>query len=164
MICRLVLALLLLSSPLSALALKAGDAAPAIDALSPEGQPLRLKDLRGSVVYVDFWASWCGPCQEALPVLQRLQTQWSAQGFKVLTVNVDEHRKPALAMIEKLQLKLPVALDPQGIWAERYALPGMPTGYLIGRDGKVRQVLAGYTSKELPALEKQIALALGAKR
>lgn len=154
---------LLLSLGLPAHALAVGDKPPAIEAPSMAGETLRLKALHGKVVYVDFWASWCGPCQEALPVLQRLQERWSRQGFRVLTVNVDTDLKPAQAMARKLQLWLPVALDPDGIWAERYNLPGMPTGYLIGRDGKVRRVFAGYKSNELPELEKQIAAALGVK-
>lgn len=155
--------LLLALLPGIAQAVQIGERAPAIVAPALDGKTLRLADLRGKVVYVDFWASWCGPCRESLPVLDRLHRDLGSQGFRVLTVNVDTETKLAQRMAQQLKLDLPVALDPEGKWAEKYALPGMPTGYLVDRKGVVRSVHGGYKGKDLPELEQSIQKALKGK-
>jgi len=151
---------LLLASP-AALAVNAGEPAPPLAAQTADGQWQRLQDARGKVVYVDFWASWCAPCREAMPQYERLYRQWSARGFTVIGVNIDAERAAALRALKRTPVSFPVVFDPAGAWAERFVLPTMPTGYLIGRDGIVRYVHQGYRAQDLPSLEAQIEKTLG---
>lgn len=146
------------------MAVQVGQAAPPISASTAAGAPWQLQQQRGKVVYIDFWASWCAPCRQALPVLQQLRDRHSAQGFEVLTVNVDSERADAHRMMQRLNLQLPVIFDAEGAIAQRYALPGMPAGYLIGRDGLVAYVHSGYKSSDLPQLEAELERALQKKR
>lgn len=147
--------------PVTALALDVGDTVPDLAAQDQSGHIQRLQDGRSRVLYVDFWASWCAPCMQALPALQQLHARWraapSATPFEVLTVNVDTRRQDARRVIDRLGLELPVIFDPDGLWAERFALPAMPSGYLIGPDGRVRHVQVGYQADAFPELERAIA-------
>ena len=156
----LMAALLLLLLAGAARAVRPGEAAPVIEAPMADGTVLSLSLLRGQVVYVDFWASWCTPCRQALPALDRLFGQYRDQGFSVLAVNVDRERAAALRMLQRLPVRYPVVFDPEGHWPQRYALQGMPSGYLIDRDGQVILVKTGYRAKDLPQLERAIQHAL----
>jgi thiol-disulfide isomerase/thioredoxin len=156
----LILALLM---PVPALALKPGEPAPVIEAPLADGDTLSLDRLRGQVVYVDFWASWCTPCRQALPALEKLYRQYRDQGFTVLAVNVDTERVAADRMLKRIPVSYPVVFDPEGIWPARYAVKGMPSGYLLDRDGTVVQVKSGYRSKDFPQLESAILKALEAQ-
>lgn len=140
----------------SALAVEVGETAPPLTAALVEGSALKLASLRGQVVYVDFWASWCAPCMQALPALDRLYKAHRDRGFTVLAVNVDTERAAATKVLERLKPGFPVALDPQGSWPEAFALRGMPSSYLVGRDGVVRYIKTGYKTHELPDIEKEI--------
>lgn len=155
----LMAALLLLLAG-TAHAVRPGQAAPVIEAPMADGTVLSLSLLRGQVVYVDFWASWCTPCRQALPALDRLFSRYRDQGFSVLAVNVDSERAAALRMLQRLPVRYPVVFDPEGHWPERYALQGMPSGYLLDRDGQVILVKTGYRAKDLPQLEQAIQQAL----
>lgn len=146
-----------LLAPSAAWAVAVGEPAPPLAAQTADGQWQRLQDWRGKVVYVDFWAAWCGPCREAMPQYERLYRQHGAQGLVILGVNVDTERQPAEAMLKRLKPSFPVVFDPKGQWAERFALPAMPSAYLIDRRGVVRYVHVGYKSQTLPELERKIA-------
>ena len=159
------LAVTLLAVMPTARALDAGAPAPAaLTAPQLGGTALALADLRGQVVYVDFWASWCAPCLQALPALDALYRQHGERGFKVLAVNVDTDRAAALKMLKRVNPSFPVVFDPDGIWPEAFGLKAMPSGYLIDRDGVVQLVKAGYKTKELPQLEAAILQQLGDAR
>lgn len=155
-------AVLLLATP-AAWAVNAGEAAPPLAAPGADNQWQRLQDYRGKVVYVDFWASWCAPCRQAMPQYERLYKQWAARGFVVIGVNVDTDREAATKALKRSKVSFPVVFDPLGTWAGRFALPTMPAGYLIGRDGIVRYVHQGFRTEDLPALEALIDKSLGEK-
>jgi thiol-disulfide isomerase/thioredoxin len=161
-------AVLLLSAamlfPAAATAVEVGAAAPSLRAADAAGRELSLQSLRGQVVYVDFWASWCAPCRVAMPHYQRWQQQWAALGFTVLGVNVDSVRADAERALKRAPVSFPVLYDPQGQWAETFALPTMPTAYLIGRDGVIHYIHAGFREQDLPALEARILSLLGVSR
>lgn len=134
-------------------------AAPALNAPAPDftlpgkTQAVELKALRGRVVLLDFWASWCGPCAQSFPWLEGLHQRWQGDGLTVLGVNVDKQRKKADAFLALHAITFPVAFDPQGQAAAAYALPGMPTTCLIDRQGRLRRVHTGFRPEEVLEVE-----------
>lgn len=141
--------------------LDVGEPAPALEAPQLDGTPLALQSLQGKVVYVDFWASWCAPCREALPALDALYRKHSASGFTVVAVNVDTDRDAALAMLKRTPVSYPLVFDPAGVWPETFGLRGMPSGYLLDRTGVVRFIKTGYQARDLPKLVAAIEAELG---
>jgi cytochrome c biogenesis protein CcmG, thiol:disulfide interchange protein DsbE len=137
-----------------------GQAAPSIEFATAEGRPISLASLRGNVVLVDFWASWCGPCAQAFPAVEDLFQDYRTRGFEVLAVNLDEKRRDADRFLADRPHAMTVAFDPQGKSAKAFGLEGMPTSFLIGRDGKVRFVHTGYTQKTLEDYRREIELLL----
>jgi peroxiredoxin len=121
-------------------------AAPAPDFTlrSMDGQNLRLGEQRGRVVMVNFWATWCGPCRQEMPHLNRLYEKYRTSGFVLFGVNVDEDTRNAAAVATKMGLKFPVLPDADKKVSKQYDLSAMPSTVLIDRDGKVRHVHRGY--------------------
>jgi cytochrome c biogenesis protein CcmG/thiol:disulfide interchange protein DsbE len=122
--------------------------------------PLDLSPYAGRVIYVDFWASWCAPCKASLPWLQDLQGRRRDEGLTVLLVNVDRDRKAAEAMLARQGVTLPVAWDPDGKIAQAYALEGMPSSFVYGRDGRLRDRHVGFDPRHADELERSIAALL----
>lgn len=118
--------------------------------------PLDLNSLRGRVLYLDFWASWCGPCRQAFPWMQQMQDAYAAQGLTVVAVNVDRERKDADRFLAAFHPTFDVRFDPKGEMAERFKLPGMPTSLLIDRHGSVRYTHVGFLPADRAAYEKQL--------
>jgi cytochrome c biogenesis protein CcmG/thiol:disulfide interchange protein DsbE len=137
-------------------ALAPGQPAPAVRLPTAEGRVISLADLRGKVVLVDFWASWCGPCATAFPVVDSLYRRLHERGFEVMAINLDEKRREADAFLADRAHDMPVVFDPKGASAQAFGLDGMPTSFLIGRDGRVRFVHVGYTAKTLDAYQREI--------
>lgn len=160
---RVLLALsVLLLSP-QAMALGEGSVAPNLSALANDGRTLSLDQFRGQVVYVDFWASWCAPCRQAIPALDTLHHRYQAQGFTVLGVNVDTDRKSAQRMIDQLVPAFPMVFDPKGQWPEAFELRDMPSSFLIDAKGVVRFVKKGFRERDVPQIEAAIKAVLGEK-
>ena len=109
-------------------------------------------DLKGKVVYLDFWASWCGPCRQSFPWMNELQRELGARGLVVVAVNVDHERSDANRFLASYPADFRVLFDPEGKLAERYKVGGMPTSFLIGRDGKIVAAHAGFKQKDADAL------------
>jgi peroxiredoxin len=118
--------------------------APDFTLKSAEGGNLRLGELRGRVVLVNFWATWCGPCKIEMPHLNRLYEKYRSAGFVLLGINIDEDPRQAVALATRMGLKFPVLLDTDKAVSRRYALDSMPATVLVDRDGKVRHVHKGY--------------------
>lgn len=136
-----------------------GTASPAISitTLSNFEQPnIDLAKLKGQVVYVDFWASWCGPCQRSFPELDKLYAKHVGHGFEIIGVNVDEDVKDAQDFLKKYPVTFPIATDPKGASAEAFKVKGMPSGYLIDKQGVVRHVVVGFAEGEAEHLDKLI--------
>jgi thiol-disulfide isomerase/thioredoxin len=114
------------------------DSSPARDFTLPDasGNKLSLKDFRGKVVLLNFWASWCVPCREEMPAMERLYQEFQNQGLIILGVNVREKREDALAFLKELKVTYPVVFDPTGRWLLAYGAWGLPNTYLIGPQGE----------------------------
>jgi peroxiredoxin len=120
------------------------------------GQNLHLKDQRGRVVMVNFWATWCGPCRQEMPQLNRLFEKYRASGFVLLGVNVDDDSSKAKEVASKLGVTFPVLLDTDKTVSKLYDLSTMPSTVIIDRDGKVRYMHRGYLAGYEDNYEKQI--------
>lgn len=103
-----------------------------------------LNAYKGKVVYLDFWASWCGPCKQSFPYMASLRQQYGKQGLVVLTVNLDKNRGQADAFLSKVGVTLPVTYDSSGNIAKRYQVHDMPTSMVIDRTGHVRFTHKGF--------------------
>ena len=144
-------------------AAQAGNAAPAFSLPSANGENASLEGLKGQAVLVDFWASWCAPCRESFPFLNRMQLQYGAQGLHILGINVDEKRADAMRFLAKIPAQFSVLYDAAGATPKAYDLKVMPSSYLIGRDGKIRLVHQGFRAKDQAVLETAIQSALQEK-
>lgn len=141
---RLLLPLILALLPGPALALSAGDPAPDFTLPDEQGRPVTLSSLRGQFVYVDFWASWCGPCRQSFPWMNQLSLRTRKAALRVVAINVDESRQDAAAFLRRTPPLFTVLYDPAGRTPASYHLPGMPTSFLIGPDGRVRWTHVGF--------------------
>ena len=144
-------------------AIEPGKAAPEIGLDGAPG-PVSLAALKGKVVYVDFWASWCGPCRQSFPWMNALQARYGAKGLQVVGVNVDAKRADADKFLAEVPATFAIGFDAQGDTPRRYAIKGMPTSVLVGADGKVIQVHNGVRDEDRKELEAAIASALAAAR
>jgi len=140
--------LLLLASLLAATAAQAASPAvspaPDFTLRRADGANLRLGEQRGQVVMLNFWASWCGPCKQEMPHLNRLYDKYRDAGFVLLGVNVDDDPRKAQAAAQQFGVRFPVLLDNAKTVSRLYDLSAMPTTVVIDRDGRVRQVFQGY--------------------
>ncbi len=140
----------------SAGALSVGSKAPEIDLADLSGKVVKVSDLKGKVVLVDFWASWCAPCREELPVLEALHKKYAAQGLVVVGVNGDSERANLDQCLRRTKLSFRVVHDAARGVAARYAPTKMPSSYVIDRNGLVRHVHAGFKANDAEALESEI--------
>jgi len=154
------IALIALAAAWPALAVTVGAEAPALELPAADGSMRQLAQFRGKAVYVDFWASWCGPCRKSFPWMGAMQERYGTEGLVVLAVNLDEERADAERFLAETPARFAVLFDRQGKSAHAWRVKGMPTSYLIGPDGKVLAVHTGFREEHREELEKQIRLAL----
>ncbi len=165
----------MMSRPLRVLAVAIACAIAGIRPAAPASRPISapsfrlptasgtvaLDSLRGKVVYLDFWASWCQPCQRSFPWMNQLQERYAPRGLAVVAINLDKSRAAADAFLEKYPATFAVAFDSTGRTAEAYRVPAMPTSFLIARDGTVLHSHAGFDPRKTGEMEKRIEAALG---
>ncbi|WP_416306161.1 TlpA disulfide reductase family protein [Neptunicella sp. SCSIO 80796] len=111
---------------------------------SQSGDNLRLAEMRGNIVLINFWASWCAPCRKELPYLEEIQQEFQDLGFTVLAVNIDEDSAKANNLLSDIPVSFPVVLDPTGKVSKLYEVAAMPTTVFIDRDGNQRLIHPGY--------------------
>ncbi|MGH7742112.1 MAG: TlpA disulfide reductase family protein [Candidatus Eiseniibacteriota bacterium] len=115
-----------------------------------------LDSLRGKVVLVDFWASWCAPCARSFPWMNALHDSLSRQGLEIVAINLDKERADAEAFLAQHAPRFDVAFDPQGEVAEAYHVMAMPTSFVIGRTGELVLMHPGFDPKKAGDLEAVI--------
>jgi thiol-disulfide isomerase/thioredoxin len=119
-----------------------------------EGRRLALADLKGKVVLVDFWATWCGPCREEVPALVSLQSRYGPRGLQIVGISLDDDPAPVREFYARYRMNYPVALGSAAL-AERFGgILGLPVAFLIDRGGRIRAKHVGQTA---PAVfEKEV--------
>ena len=134
-----------------------GAPAPALSGATLSGEAMDLAALRGQVVLVDFWASWCAPCRRELPELDALYRRHRAAGLVVIGVNIDEQRADAEAFLrDQVQVSFPVIHDGAQQLAGAWSPPKMPTLYVVDRAGRVARVFDGEKPGQLAALHAEV--------
>ena len=144
-------------------ALDAGAKMPEIGLSDLSGKPVSVASLAGKVVVLDFWATWCAPCKEELPVLQKLYKKYGAQGLVIVGISVDKDAANLPAFLKKLGVTFPIVHDANHQVTGRYAPPRMPSSYIVDRKGIVRFVHGGFRADDAATIEKQIQGLLAAK-
>ena len=124
--------------------------------LQTDNGPIDLSQLRGQVVYVDFWASWCGPCRKSFPWLNDMQARYGKDGLKIVAINLDKDRAQAERFLEDYAPRFTIAFDPQANSARAFVVKGMPSSYLIDRNGNVVHAHVGFRKKDTEAMEARI--------
>jgi thiol-disulfide isomerase/thioredoxin len=143
--CGLAMALALAASASN---IAPGAAAPAFQLPSSLNAPLALGDLKGQVVLINFWASWCGPCRQEMPVLDQLYKKYKAAGFTLLGVNVEPKSTDALGFLRATPVTFPILFDTDSQVSKLYEVSGMPSTVILDRTGKVRYIHHGYKPGE----------------
>ena len=121
-----------------------GQMAPDFVLKSSSGENLRLSEYRGDVVMINFWATWCGPCRQEMPLLDELYARYQRVGFNLLGVNIDDDSQRAMRMVDELGIRFPVLFDERKEVSELYNVEAMPATILVDREGIVRYVHHGY--------------------
>ena len=121
-----------------------GQQAPDFALKSSTGENLRLSEYRGDVVMINFWATWCGPCRQEMPLLDELYARYQRVGFNLLGVNIDDDSRRAMQMIDELGVSFPVLFDASKEVSKLYEVEAMPVTVLVDREGNVRHVHHGY--------------------
>lgn len=134
-------------------------AAPKFDLPAREGR-VSLEALRGRTVYLDFWASWCGPCRASFPWMTALYNRYAAQGLTIVAINLDKERDLAEDFLREFPVSFHVAFDPAGKTADAYGVSAMPSSYLIDPEGRIIHAEAGFDAKNAAAIEAAIQAAL----
>jgi thiol-disulfide isomerase/thioredoxin len=155
--------LLSLSLAWPALALDAGQRLPEIGLTDLSGKKIDVASLQGKVVIVDFLASWCGPCKQELPVLEKLYKKYGAEGLVVVGVSVDEELANLQGLLKQVKVSFPVVHDASKVVAGRYKPPRMPSSYVVDRKGIVRYVHGGFRKEDGAKLETEVKALLAAK-
>lgn len=115
-----------------------------------------LDKYKGNVIYLDFWASWCGPCRKSLPLMNEVYHRLEDQGFVVIAVNLDENRELGLKFLKQHNIDYPILFDAEKVTPQKYKLEAMPSAYIIDRNGKIRVTHKGFKENELAKIEQTI--------
>ena len=129
---------------------------PDITLTTLSGAPLHVADLKGNVVLLDFWASWCIPCRKSFPEVDALHRELKPRGLEVVAVNVDEQQKNADAFLAKYPHTMTVALDPRGNAARAFDLQAMPSTLIVDRAGRIRYTHQGYSEKTIGQFRSEV--------
>jgi thiol-disulfide isomerase/thioredoxin len=144
---RDVIGSLLLGAALSIAPVLAGDATgPAAEFKLPArtGEAVSLSGLKGQVVLINFWATWCGPCRKEMPLLEQIQKKYASLGFTMLGVNVEEDTTMMDTFLKDVPVTFPILLDPANGVSKLYNVSAMPSTVIVDRKGNIRYLHQGY--------------------
>jgi peroxiredoxin len=141
---HIVAALAALAIAVPALAGPVGAPAPQFDLASQGGKDVSLAQFKGQVVMLNFWASWCGPCRQEMPLLEGIYKKYNKLGFTMLGVNVEPDSNAAVDWLKQTPVSFPILFDKDSKVSKLYDVTGMPSTVIIDRAGKVRMLHHGY--------------------
>ena len=150
-------ALIFASVSFRAHALEVGDTAPQFSLIDSEGASVQLADFDGKLIYLDFWASWCGPCRQSFPWMNDMHAKYSNKGLSIVAVNVDQKTSDAEAFLKDFSPNFTVLLDSKGKTPALYEVPVMPTSFLISPEGKVLFKHIGFQMSKMATVESEIS-------
>lgn len=130
--------------------------APDFTLKSQSGNNLKLSELRGKVVMINFWASWCGPCRQEMPLLDQLYQHYRSLDFTILGVNVEENPDAAKSLLKDLPVTFPILFDSANTVSKLYKVKGMPSTIIVDRDGNMRYMYMGYQPGFEQEYQKQV--------
>jgi cytochrome c biogenesis protein CcmG/thiol:disulfide interchange protein DsbE len=120
-----------------------GYLAPALEGVTLSGSPIRLDDVQGKVVLINFWATWCPPCRLEMPAMQALYAHYYDQGFEILAVNLQEQDDQMSVFVNEMGLTFPVIVDRTGDLSSAYRVTSLPTTFIVDREGIIRDRIVG---------------------
>ena len=142
-----------------------GKLAPEFALNDVNGGKVTLSEYKGKVILVNFWATFCGPCKAEMPSLNNLFLAFRNDGFIVLAISTDDSEKPVQSFIRKKGIAFPVLLDKdQDVYFDKYGVIGLPTSFLIDRDGLIREKFLGDRPWDAPEMKKKIEVLLSKSR
>lgn len=124
--------------------------------LPGDNKNINLEKLKGKVIYLDFWASWCDPCRKSFPWMNDMHSRFDSKEFTIVAVNLDASKADAIKFLQKVPAKFDIAYDPDGKVAEKYHLKAMPSSYLIDKRGNLVFAHKGYREGEAAEIEEKI--------
>jgi len=140
---------------------KAGKFAPEFSLNDVNGKKVTLSAYKGNVVILNFWATFCGPCREEMPSLNNLFLSFKKEGLVVLAISTDDSEKPVQSFIKAKAIAFPVLIDKdQQVYFDRYAVLGLPTTFIIDRDGIIREKILGDRPWDAPEMKEKIKVML----
>jgi cytochrome c biogenesis protein CcmG/thiol:disulfide interchange protein DsbE len=140
-----------------------GAPAPPLALVDGRGEHVSLDALKGKVVYVDFWASWCGPCKRSFPWMAEMQRKYADRGFVVVAVNVDRKRADADRFLQATPPAFTVVFDDSGRTPAEWKVKGMPSSYLVDPSGRIVLAESGFRDERKGEIEAHIRAALPAR-
>lgn len=131
--------------------------------LSGDKGTISLKQFRGKVVYLDFWASWCVPCRKSFPWMNMMQEKYKSEGLVVLGINLDESKEAAKKFLQQVPANFTIAYDPDGETPGQYHVEVMPTSYVVDRKGNIVLAHRGFKKSQSAEMESKISAILRKK-
>jgi len=144
-------------------AVAVGDQAPEITVVQADGSPIQLSALRGKTVYLDFWASWCGPCRQSFPWMNAMQDKYAGSGLAIVAINVDKKRADAEKFLAQFPARFTIVYDEPGLTPTKYEVKKMPTSVLIDARGKIVSAHSGFSNDMRDDLERRIRATMAGK-
>ena len=134
----------------------AGQSAPNLTLKKLDNSSFRISDLKGEVVYVDFWATWCPPCRKSFPWMEAMHQRYKDLGFQVVAISLDNKRGVVDQFLKTMETSFTIAHDPSGDSATAFKVKGMPSSYLIDRRGNIHKTHMGFNERDKAILESEI--------
>lgn len=157
----LMASVLLYTLPPYVYAIDVGQPAPGFSLPALAGERVTLDAHAGKVRLINFWASWCEPCRHELPALDQLRRRYQQQEFEIIGISVDSSEDNARAFANRFPVDYPLAIDSSFEVAKAYHAMGMPTSYVVGRDGRIVAVITGFSPDKLRQIDAAVVTAIG---